>query len=81
MDKTQAELNQAALEALTTLLDNAADINNFDALDELVHDIKDQEASDINNGGTRSQLDFLYKISGETIPGLMDVLNSINVKL
>ena len=31
-------------------------------LDELVHDVKSQEASDINNNGKRSQVDFLLSV-------------------
>lgn len=36
-----------------------------DALDELVHDLKSSEASDINNAGFEQQVAYVYEAMGE----------------
>lgn len=46
-----------------------------DILDELVHDMKSQEASDTNNGGTQSQLLYIIEAYEHTPRG-MDQLRS-----
>jgi len=35
------------------------------ALDDIVHDLKSQEASDINNGGAKAQIDYIIQVYGE----------------
>ena len=49
------------------LRDLIAKINDEgqDALDELVHDLKAGEASDINNSGIEGQVAYLLKALGE----------------
>ena len=34
-------------------------------LDDIVHDLKSQEASDINNGGAKAQIDYIIQVYGE----------------
>jgi hypothetical protein len=43
------------------------------ALDDLVHDCKSEEASDINNGGVPPQIDYLLKSGCMT----GDIMNAI----
>ena len=70
-----------ALQRMADLLDDEADINAYDALDEMIHDIKDLEASNLNNLGTLAQLMYPYQQSGCTIPGLLKTLSGkIEVK-
>jgi hypothetical protein len=38
----------------------------YDALDDLVHDLKSKEAAEINNGGIAAQLDYLLESLGGT---------------
>ena len=35
------------------------------ALDDIVHDLKSQEASAINNGGVKAQIDYIIQVYGE----------------
>lgn len=46
---------------LVTLHDSNA---NPEQLDELVHDLKSSEASDINNGGLEAQVEYIYETMG-----------------
>lgn len=46
-------------------------------LDELVHDMKSQEASNINNGGIDEQIDYLLG-SGWTLDGIWDALDNLD---
>ena len=74
-------LDEVALEALAELIDKAEDLRIIDVLDEFVHDMKDQEACEINNAGTLAQIEFIYQTSGETVAGVLEVLASLNVKV
>ena len=47
------------------LFDEIPDEAGDQALDETVHDIKSGEASDINNGGLKDQIEFILKSFGE----------------
>lgn len=42
-----------------------------DALDEMVHEVKSREASDINNGGVDAQVDFLLRGRDDYVAGLL----------
>ena len=49
----------ARLEASERLVSSISEGTSEQALDEAVHDVKSREASNINNEGWQSQIDFL----------------------
>jgi hypothetical protein len=57
-DRKQRE-RLARLEASERLVSSISEGTSEQALDDIVHDVKSREASNINNEGWQSQIDFL----------------------
>jgi hypothetical protein len=56
------DLEKQKASLLVTLNDSSADPIQ---LDELVHDLKSSEASDINNAGLEAQVEYIYEAMGD----------------